>query len=587
MIKVDKLSYEVPVKELFRKISFQLKEGEHCVLIGSNGVGKSTLADLLVHPEKYLYDGKIVRDDCTIGYVNQFSISEKNRDITVFDFLAEVFVNLQKRMEELCDKMAQNELTDDVFEKYQSVLEYMEAVDANNYESRIKKQLKTVFMLHQEDCFLSKLSGGEYKLLQIVKEMLLNPDLLIMDEPDVFLDFEHLNGLRRLINSYPKTLLVITHNRYLLNHCFNKVLHLEDCDLQEFEGDFSEYNLARLIQKIDLKEQSKAEQEEIERTEKMVERMQREASRADIASLGRALHAKQTHLKRLRERAIKAPFLEVKRPEICFPVPETWEEEGKDILFELKDYNLSFEESLLENISFEQREGEKIAIVGANGTGKTTLLHQIYFEEMKEVIKSEECRFGLLSQLQQDVLIETNTVEEELERFGFFGVQEKKEALKKYCFEEEVLSQKVVQLSGGEQNLLQLMKLSRADMNFLLLDEPTSHLDVYAQIELERAVKEYRGAVLLVAHDFYTIVNCADSVLFIEDKKMRKMRIRTFRKLIYEKYFSKEYLELEDKKKELEIRVSSHLKKNDIQTARTLCEELEKIMGQMKACKER
>ncbi|MBR3771052.1 MAG: M24 family metallopeptidase, partial [Clostridium sp.] len=153
---------------------------------------------------------------------------------------------------------------------------------------------------------------------------------------------------------------------------------------------------------------------------------------------------------------------------------------------------------------------------------------------------------------------------------------------KEYCFEEEILTQRLGQLSGGEQNLLQLAKIAKSNANLLLLDEPTSHLDTYAQIALEEALAEYKGAVLMVAHDFYHIVNVADWVVLVEDKTLRKMRIRSFRKMIYEKHFSKDYLELEQKKKELETRVASCLKEKDIEKAKELCEKLEEIIEQMK-----
>ena len=141
------------------------------------------------------------------------------------------------------------------------------------------------------------------------------------------------------------------------------------------------------------------------------------------------------------------------------------------------------------------------------------------------------------------------------------------------------------QLSGGEQNLLQLAKIALSKANLLLLDEPTSHLDTYSQIALEKALAEYKGAVLMVAHDFYHIVNVADSVLFVEDRTLRKMRIRTFRKMIYDNHFDKNYLEIEQKKKELELRIEDALKISDIKLAKQLCEELEEKV--MMLCKNR
>ena len=234
MIQVENLSYEFPDKELYKDVSFSLEEGQHCAFIGSNGTGKTTLVDMLMHPDNYLYDGKIIRDaSCRIGYVSQFSKDDKNQGITVFEFLSEFFVKNQDETAKVCAEMADSEDVEALFEIYQKLLDEFQAMDGDAYESNIRKQLKTAGMSKLENTLLSQLSGGEYKLLQVMKEMLKKPNLLIMDEPDVFLDFENLNGLCKLINAYQGTLLAITHNRYLLNHCFNKVLHLENTDIQE------------------------------------------------------------------------------------------------------------------------------------------------------------------------------------------------------------------------------------------------------------------------------------------------------------------------------------------------------------------
>ena len=141
-----------------------------------------------------------------------------------------------------------------------------------------------------------------------------------------------------------------------------------------------------------------------------------------------------------------------------------------------------------------------------------------------------------------------------------------------------MLDQRIEQLSGGEQNLLQLAEIAAGNAGLLLLDEPTSHLDTYAQVALENAINDYPGAVLMVSHDFYTIVNCADYILFVDDTSVRQMRIRTFRKKIYENHFDKDYLELEQKKKELEMRINTCLKANDVDGAKKLIEQLEEVV---------
>lgn len=608
MIQVENLSYEFPTKELYKNVSFTLEEGQHCAFIGSNGCGKTTLVDMIIDPEKYLYDGKIIKsDECRIGYVNQFSKSEKDREMTVFEYLSEKFVQNQEETAKVCDEMATADDLDSVFERYQKLLDLFQAMDGDNYESNIKKQLHLVGMDSHENTEISKLSGGEYKLLQVMKEMLLQPNLLIMDEPDVFLDFANINNLCKLINSYQGTLLVITHNRYLLNHCFNKILHLENTDIQEFDGNYTEYNFALLQKKIELQELAAADQEEIDRTEKMVEHMRKEATRKDIASLGRALNAKVTHLERLRARAIKSPFVDIRLPKIQLPEvelntedymlnaePEQNQEEigvntesvksTEKMVLTISDYSVSFNETLLKNVDLELKAGEKVAIVGANGTGKTTLLRDIYKNTSDAIQLGEDVEIGFLSQLHGEMMNEEHTVYEEMEELGFVRKADIQEYLKDYCFEEETLTQKIGQLSGGEQNLLQLAKIALSKADLLLLDEPTSHLDTYSQIALEQALSEYKGAVLMVAHDFYHIVNVADSVFFVEDKTLRKMRIRSFRKMIYEKHFNKDYLELEQKKKELETRIASCLKDKNIVTAKELCEKLEEVIVKMEKC---
>lgn len=579
MIQVEHLSYGFPTKELYKDISFSLEAGRHCAFIGSNGTGKTTLADMILDPEKYLYDGKILKNpDCRIGYVNQFSDNEKDKEKTVFQFLSERFIENHEQMERICERMAVEEELEPLMEDYQRLLDLAQAMDNDNYESNIKKQLYLAGMSAKEETLICNLSGGEYKLLQVMREMLLLPNVLIMDEPDVFLDFENMNGLCKLINSYKGTLLVITHNRYLLNHCFDKILHLEDAQIQEFDGNYMAYNFMLLQQKIERKEQASADQEEIARTEKMVDRMRTNATMYSIASLGRAVHAKQTYLDRLRARAVKAPFLEIRVPKITFPHVEI---EPEVTVLSVTDYRAAFDEVVLEDVSFELKAGEKVAIVGANGTGKTTLFYDIVEGRHPAVKICAGTEVGFLSQFYGKFWNEQNTVCEEFFKLGFENRAEVEGFLKDYCFDEEMLDQRIAQLSGGEQNLLQLAKIASGNAKLLLLDEPTSHLDTYAQIASEQAILAYEGAVLMVSHDFYTIVNCADYILFVDDTSVRRMRIRSFRKKIYEDYFQKEYLELEQQKKDLEMRIQTSLKFDDVKMAKKLCEKLEEIIVKM------
>ena len=598
MIQVEKLSYGFPAKDLYHDISFTIERGQHCALIGSNGTGKSTLADLLIHPEDYLFDGKITRDeDCRIGYASQFSVRDKSQECTVFEYLSRRFLDIQKDMAAVCEEMADPDLDaeqmDAVFQRYQDLLDANEAMDGDNYESNIRRQLHTARMEHLEETRLSQISGGEYKLLQIMREMLLAPNLLVLDEPDVFLDFANLSSLCQLINGYKGTLLVITHNRYLLNHCFNKILHLENTDLQEFDGNYTQYRCWILREKLRLRIQNLEEQEEIARTEEMVERLRKRATLMVNPTIGQSVNAKQTQLDRLLARQIKAPFIEVREPRITLPEVEPAAApcaepaakpgaepaernniEPRDILT-VTDYQVDFDHDLLQNVSFTLRAGEKAALVGANGTGKTTLIRDILKNQNPAIHIDENTRCACLSQLQTDADDGQRTVQQVLQDAGLSSRDQMQELLSQYTLPAEVLEQRVCELSGGEQNLLQIALVAISGAEFLILDEPTSHLDLYAQTALEKAVAEYKGTVLMVSHDFYLVANCADFVLLTEGNTVRRMRTRNFRKMVYEKYFDQKYLEKDRKKQELEAGITAAFQRNDLAAVDRLIEELE------------
>ena len=244
-------------------------------------------------------------------------------------------------------------------------------------------------------------------------------------------------------------------------------------------------------------EQATKDAEWIAVQEKLIEKIRSEATYIDNPAKGRQLKARVSYLERLQARQCKNPFIENHGYDFTFPkveLPEDFEPDHAPVVISVKDYALSFDRELLKNVSFDIKAGEKVAIVGANGTGKSSMLKDIY-----ESMKSDSDRIGYYTQIFDD---------------------------------------DPEQLSGGERNIKQLRALCESDAEILFLDEPSSHLDTYAQIALEKAIKEYQGTVLMVTHDFYTVANCADRILLLENGTVLRNRAAELTaKSIYKKYF--------------------------------------------------
>jgi ATPase components of ABC transporters with duplicated ATPase domains len=579
MIKAQDFSYSFPQTDLYDKISFTLDDGQHCAFIGASGSGKSTLVEIIMNPGKYTFEGSLeISPNCKIGYLNQFSQLAKTNEITVIEYLEQEFIKLQTEIASICTIMETSSNVEAELERYQQALDTFAAIDGDNFESNIKRKLNLANLGKHKDKRMSGLSGGEFKLIQLIKEMLTSPDLLIMDEPDAFLDFENLRSLKNLINSHKGTMLVITHNRYLLNHCFDKIINLENMKLEEFDGNYIDYNFSLLQRKIELQELAIADAEEIQRNELLIDKLRFIATNNSDAAFGKSLKARVKFQERLEARRNILPFVDIKQPNISLGTDKSIEE---TVALKVSGYSAKFDDIILENVNFELKSTDKAAIIGANGIGKTTLLRDIFKNNNDSIEIGKGVEVAYLSQYQGETLSETNTILEEFFDAGFNTRDEIISFISDYGFDPKVVDQKIKTLSGGERNILQLAKISAGSANLLLIDEPTSHLDIYSQSALEKAIKSYNGAILMISHDFYTIVNCVDYVLLIEDKRIRKMSMRKFRKTIYASYFDRDYLELEQKKMLVETKIAMALKDSDFALAKVLSEELEKLIGAM------
>lgn len=568
------MSYGYPQKDLYDEVSLTLERGEHCAFMGASGSGKSTLIKMIIDPESVMYDGKVILEtEGNIGYVSQFSDVTEADDLSVFDYIAKRYMDCQLEIERLCDEMATTEDLESVMEAYQVALDTFNAIGGDGYESQINIQLGLAGLETYKNMNVTKLSGGEFKLIQIIRELLISPDLVIMDEPDVFLDFKNLLALKKLINYHKGTLLVVTHNRYLLEHCFNKIWHLENQKIREVEGTYRVYNYKLLEEKIDQLEAALEDEAEIARNAVLIDRLRMIATFNTEKARGKSLKARVKIQERLLEKQTQAPYIENKKRALelsAIDIEET-ESEG-EILVALKDYQVGFDELLLDHVSFEIKEGEKIALVGDNGTGKTTLMRDIFSHDKKSIQVNDHTKIAYLSQIQSEVLNEDKTVIDEMMDFGFDTYTAAESYLRGFGLNSELVHQKIGDLSGGEKNTLQIAKLSASNGNLLLLDEPTSHLDLYSQLALEEAINAYEGAVLMISHDYQSIVNCMDYVLLLENQTVRKVKMKKFKRQVYDAYFDRAVLESQEKNKAVEVEISDALRADDFEKARVLLE---------------
>lgn len=540
MIKFENVSFGFPQKDLYEDISFSIEAGDHAALIGSNGCGKSSLIRLILDRDRYTYDGMIrIAPDCRIGYISQF-VEHASEEITSFDYLAAPFLDLLARFDEICARLCEEE-NPDLQTQYDSLMAELDSLDAYNYEPVIRKMLSSAGLDAIADTPVTRISGGEYKLLCILRSMLMKPHLLIMDEPDVFLDFENLVSLTRMINRYDGTILAVTHSRLLLSQCFDKILDIENKGIREFPGTFAEYSSWILETKIGLFEHCRDFDEFIEKQEDIVKRVGELASAMAIPRLGRQVKARATYLERLKKMRGEDPFLEDHHHAFRFLTSAEADgtsgispAAGGDLgtgsasapAIELKDFSLSYDREILSHLSFSIRNGEKVALVGANGTGKSSLLREIY------------------------------------------AMLEKEAPGKAGYFRQVITEQDGDLLSGGERCLAQLDRLCEEPHDILLLDEPTSHLDIHAQIALEKAIREYTGTVLMVSHDLFAVTGCTDRVLILENGTVREMSGRSYRKSVYRNYFDSDVFETERRRIAAEIRVSNLIRARKFDEAR-------------------
>lgn len=499
-------------ERLFNPVSFEVKSGERIALIGPNGGGKSTILRMVMD-ELPTDEGSIIKKrNIDIGYLSQAVIS--NNEQTLYEEASDVFkraARLQEEINMLCEKMSSSQDDKSIQEEYAKKESELARIDGYNYEYKIKTILNMFGF--PEDSWnrkISTFSGGEKSRIAFAKLLLLNPEILILDEPTNHLDIVTIEWLEDYLKTYQGAVFFVSHDKTFINHIANKILELENKKLTIYVGNYDKYALDKQHNyELQLKAYNR-QQEEMEKIRRFITFYMpkpRFASRA---------HDREKKLARLESNALNKPTLSKNKVHIDFK-GETRE---KRELIRLRNIGIGYPDGdvLIKDITFTLRGQDHLVIMGANGTGKTSFIKTLMGKVKPKGGEIEFMARLNIGYLQQDFMnvMDPRTIFEYFkDLFPTMEDQQIYDHLGKFSFSyEDDLKKTVESLSGGEQMRVILAKLCLMNYDILILDEPTNHLDLMTKSELEDALGNYKGTLIIISHDRDFVDAVADKILY-------------------------------------------------------------------------
>ncbi|WP_141528461.1 ribosomal protection-like ABC-F family protein [Bacillus thuringiensis] len=507
---------------IFENISLEIKNGERVGLVGRNGSGKTTIFGLLTGMESLDAGAIHMKKGTRIGHVAQ--IPKFDEAMTVYDVLSSAFKvekELEKEMHALEKNMAveqEQSALEKLMERYGVIQEKFAFLGGYEIEANIMKVANGLQVTDLFSRVFTELSGGEQTKVSLAYMLLQKPDLLLLDEPTNHLDLFAVEWLEQFLKEYTGTVMVISHDRYFLDEVVTKIFDLEDGEIHVYHTNYSQFveeKEERLLQEFQAYQE---QQKKIKKMKEAIKRLREWANQANPPNEG--LHKRARNMERALERIekLKRPILERKQMGLQF---EGQERSGKDVVV-MKEVSKGFAgRPLFEQANLHVRFQERAAIVGRNGTGKTTLLKLLLKEinpDVGEIRIGSSVKIGYLSQHTYG-----NVKSNVLEAFREYVAVTEGEArhiLAKFLFYGPAVFKKVTELSGGEKMRLRLAQLMYQDINFLILDEPTNHLDIESREVLEEALEQYNGTILAVSHDRYFLNKLFEKTYWIDECKL-------------------------------------------------------------------
>lgn len=495
---------------LFDKVNFSIDSNARIGLVGPNGAGKTTLLRIMTGEQEPTHGEFTVNKNIEVGYIAQENDLDEAK--TIWDGMEEVFtplINQGKKLENMQMQIADHPEDQELLKRYDQMQFDFEQRGGYTYQSDIKSILNG--FKFPEDTWNKKigsLSGGEKTRLAFVKLLLKKPPLLLLDEPTNYLDMDTLDWLESFLKNYAGAILVVSHDQYFLDHLANQIFELEFGKLTAFKGNYSQYKAERELRNKQQEAAYEKQQEEIKRDEEFV---QKNMVRASTTKRAQSRQKKLDKMDRIK------PPKHKNRVRIHFSSERP---SGKEVLI-LNDLTIGYpDKTMVKDISFQVNKGDRVAIIGPNGIGKSTLL--------KTIMKQLDPQGGLIKygasldigyydqELQR--LDPTKTVLDTIwDRHKTMPERDVRSILASFLFTAKDIDKTVGQLSGGQKARLTLTVLSLEHDNFLLMDEPTNHLDIEAKEVLEEALRDYDGTLLFVSHDRYFINQLANKIVSVRD----------------------------------------------------------------------
>ena len=517
ILSCNNINKSFGVESILEDISFSVNEGDKIGIVGVNGTGKTTLFKIITGIYGYDSGDIYTAKNCRLGYLEQNTNLYSDRTVyeevlSVFSNLVQAEENLRKLEHEISEHSTteNTEELDNMMNMYSKKLEEFEENNGYGYKSEVIGTLRGLgFRDDEMDKKVNVLSGGEKTRVLLGKLLLSKPSLLMLDEPTNHLDSESVEWLEAFLRAYNGTVMTISHDRYFLDQSVNRIFEISNRKLTTYNGNYTDYQKQSKIQKELEQKRYENQQREIKKQEESIERLK--------------AYGREKHLKRARSKEkmldkidrLDRPDGDKKRAKFRF---QRSHQSGRDVL-QVEDISKSYnEKNIFKDVSFDIYRGEKVALIGPNGVGKSTLFKMIMGDEKKltgEIHIGQNVEISYFHQEQKTLNLNNTIIDEIWDSNPKLNQTDVRNLLGAFLFYGEDVFKEIKTLSGGERARVAILKLMLSNSNLLLLDEPTNHLDIDSKEVLEEAIENYDGTVFTISHDRYFINKIADKILVL------------------------------------------------------------------------